>query len=168
MRHVWTSVAPLPRWTIHLAASDEGLMRLDMSSPQLTFLESLPAADWKREDDHPVLKKAARQLAEYFDGRRREFDVPLDLRGTSFQQRVWQGLQQIPYGQTWSYAKLAKRVGSPLGFRAVGQANGRNPVAIIVPCHRVIAADGSIGGYSGGLDFKRRLLDIERRSKSSS
>jgi methylated-DNA-[protein]-cysteine S-methyltransferase len=106
---------------------------------------------------------AAKQLDEYFAGRRRAFDLPLSVSGTPFQEQVWLTLAEIPYGETISYAELARWVGRPQAFRAVGQANGANPIAIILPCHRVIAADGSIGGYGGGLPTKRRLLDLESR-----
>lgn len=101
------------------------------------------------------------ELEEYFAGRRRTFTVPLDLRGTDFQLRCWKALVEIRYGQTITYAQLARRVGSPRGFRAVGMANHDNPVAIIVPCHRVLASDGTLGGYGGGLDIKRALLELE-------
>jgi len=104
---------------------------------------------------------AMAELDEYFSGRRRTFTVPLDLRGTEFQLRCWHALQEIPYGETITYAELARRVGSPRGFRAVGMANHDNPVAIVVPCHRVLASDGSLGGYGGGLDVKRALLQLE-------
>jgi O-6-methylguanine DNA methyltransferase len=105
--------------------------------------------------------EAARQLDEYFSGRRREFDLPLDLAGTEFQQRVWKSVSGIPYGQTRSYAQIATSIGSPKAVRAVGAANGANPVVIIVPCHRVIASGGGLGGYGGGLELKRRLLALE-------
>lgn len=104
---------------------------------------------------------AVAQLEEYFSGRRRRFTLPLDLRGTDFQLRCWNALLEIPYGQTITYAELARRVGSPRGFRAVGMANHDNPVAIVVPCHRVLASDGSLGGYGGGLEVKRALLELE-------
>ena len=107
------------------------------------------------------LRNAARQLAEYFAGDRREFDLPLRLHGTDFQRRVWQVLTEIPYGETWSYGQLAKRIDNPRGFRAVGLANGRNPISILVPCHRVIGADGSLTGYGGGVERKRWLLAHE-------
>lgn len=106
---------------------------------------------------------AARQLDEYFAGKRRAFDLPIEVAGTEFQEQVWLKLAEIPYGDTISYAELARWVGRPQAFRAVGQANGANPIPIILPCHRVIAADGSIGGYGGGLETKRRLLAIEGR-----
>jgi methylated-DNA-[protein]-cysteine S-methyltransferase len=101
------------------------------------------------------------QLAEYFEGRRTRFDVALALAGSPFERRVWALLQEIPYGETASYGELARRVGQPQAARAVGVANGRNPVAVIVPCHRVIGADGSLTGYGGGLERKRLLLDLE-------
>jgi methylated-DNA-[protein]-cysteine S-methyltransferase len=101
------------------------------------------------------------QLAEYFDGRRRAFDLPLVMAGSAFQQRVWRALQDIPYGETISYGELARRVGPPGTPRNVGATNGRNPIALIVPCHRVIGADGSLTGYGGGLERKRLLLDLE-------
>ncbi len=108
----------------------------------------------------PVLEQTAVELEEYFAGARTNFDVPLRLDGTQFQRQVWAELSRIPYGETISYGELARRVGRPKGPRAVGQANGRNPVPIIVPCHRVLAGTG-IGGYGGGLPVKRALLSIE-------
>jgi methylated-DNA-[protein]-cysteine S-methyltransferase len=107
------------------------------------------------------LSLALRQLSEYFAGSRREFDLPLRMHGTDFQKRVWHELTEIPYGQTWSYGELAKRIDNPSASRAVGLANGRNPISILVPCHRVIGADGSLTGYGGGLDRKRWLLAHE-------
>jgi methylated-DNA-[protein]-cysteine S-methyltransferase len=112
------------------------------------------------------LAAAARQLAEYFAGSRREFDLVLRLDGTVFQSRVWRELTKIPYGRTWSYGDLAKRIGKPSAPRAVGLANGRNPLSIVVPCHRVIGADGSLTGYGGGLPRKRWLLAHEARHSS--
>lgn len=109
----------------------------------------------------PALDETERQLAEYFAGERQEFDVPLEMDGTDFQREVWRQLVAIPYGETCSYVDLAREIGRPKASRAVGQANGRNPIAIIVPCHRVIAADGTLGGYGGGLPLKQRLLDHE-------
>jgi methylated-DNA-[protein]-cysteine S-methyltransferase len=104
---------------------------------------------------------AARQLADYFAGQRTEFDLPLAPAGTDFQRRVWAALQTIPYGQTWSYAQLAEKIGNASAVRAVGLANGKNPIAVVIPCHRVIGSDGSLTGYGGGLDRKRFLLDLE-------
>jgi O-6-methylguanine DNA methyltransferase len=116
-------------------------------------------ARWIEEPDR--FRDVTCQLDEYFAGKRRAFDLPLDLRGPEFHQRCWQALLRIPYGQAWSYAQLAREVGSPLASRAVGQANHHNPVAIIVPCHRVIASDGSLAGFGGGLAAKEFLLNLE-------
>ena len=110
-----------------------------------------------------ALRAAKRQLAEYFDGTRRDFDLPLSADGTAFQRRVWDELRRIPYGETISYGELARRIGKPTASRAVGAANGRNPLAIVVPCHRVIGADGTLTGYGGGLPVKQALLALERR-----
>jgi methylated-DNA-[protein]-cysteine S-methyltransferase len=116
----------------------------------------------RRADDDPVLCRAAEQLAEYFARRRRDFDVPLAPTGSTFQQRVWAALQEIPYGTTTSYGAIARRLGLPAGAsRAVGLANGANPISIIIPCHRVIGANGSLTGYGGGLERKRFLLGLE-------
>ena len=112
------------------------------------------------DDVPPVLKETASQLDEYFAGERTEFELPMELDGTAFQREVWTELTRIPYGKTISYGELARRVGRPNGPRAVGQANGRNPIPIIVPCHRVLASNG-IGGYGGGLTVKRALLELE-------
>lgn len=111
----------------------------------------------------PVLALAAAQLAEYFDGARRDFDVPLAPRGTGFQRLVWRELAKIPYGETRSYGELARALGRPAASRAVGAANGRNPISILVPCHRVIAGSGALTGYAGGLAAKRWLLEHEAR-----
>ncbi len=114
-------------------------------------------------DDDPVLAAAARQLEAYFAGDLTSFDLPLSTEGTSFQQTVWTSLREIPYGETISYGELARRIGQPSASRAVGLANGRNPVSIVVPCHRVVGANGSLTGYGGGLDRKRYLLALEQR-----
>ena len=119
--------------------------------------------DWMQNATIDPLPAAARQLKEYFAGKRREFDLPLRMEGTEFQQRVWRELTRIPFGETRSYGQLAKRLNNPNGSRAVGLANGRNPIAIIVPCHRVIGADGSLTGFGGGLDRKEWLLTHEGR-----
>jgi methylated-DNA-[protein]-cysteine S-methyltransferase len=116
----------------------------------------------RRADDDPVLAAARRQLERYFAGERTEFDLPLAPEGTEFQRAVWAGLGTIGYGETLSYGELADRIGRPNAQRAVGLANGRNPIAVIVPCHRVIGADGSLTGYGGGLDRKQRLLALEQ------
>ncbi len=119
-----------------------------------------PGSGWVRND--AVFVEAVRQLNAYFNGELRAFSLPLAPSGTSFQRQVWSGLQDIPYGETWSYSQLARHIGQPGASRAVGLANGRNPIAIIIPCHRVIGANGSLTGYGGGLDRKRWLLAHER------
>lgn len=116
----------------------------------------------RRDASTLVLARAVRQLKEYFAGRRREFDVPVAFNGTPFQMRVWKELRKIPFGKTISYRELARRVRNPSAYRAVGTANGKNPLCVFIPCHRVIAADGTLGGYAGGLPAKMKLLEIER------
>lgn len=116
---------------------------------------------WIRDDT--AFPEVAEQLAAYFAGELTEFDVTLEMAGTEFQRRVWTALLTIPYGQTRSYGQLASQIGSPSASRAVGLANGRNPISIIVPCHRVIGSNGSLTGYGGGIDRKRTLLDLERQ-----
>jgi methylated-DNA-[protein]-cysteine S-methyltransferase len=123
---------------------------------------SADAAGEAGEQDAPVLAEAERQLEEYFAGHRQTFELPLDLRGTPFQRRVWEALLGIGYGETTTYGQLADQLGQPTAARAVGLANGRNPVSIIVPCHRVIGSDGKLTGYGGGIPNKQRLLDLER------
>ena len=115
--------------------------------------------DWERRDD--AFGEVRRQLEEYFAGNRRTFDVPVSLHGNEFELCVWRALREIGYGETASYGEIATRIGAPSAARAVGLANGRNPIAVIVPCHRVIGADGSLTGYGGGLERKRLLLDLE-------
>jgi methylated-DNA-[protein]-cysteine S-methyltransferase len=139
-----------------LAGEGDVLQRLDMQEGRRAIA---PRRDWIRDDG--ALEAPRRQLAEYFAGERTEFDLELELGGTPFQQRVWNALREIPYGETRSYGEQAKRIGSPEAVRAVGHANGQNPIAIVVPCHRVIGANGSLTGFGGGLQNKRRLLDLE-------
>lgn len=114
-----------------------------------------------RNDANPLLAAATAQFREYFAGQRRRFDLPLDPQGTDFQRKVWKALEAIPYGETRNYREVAEAVGTPRAVRAVGAANGRNPLPIVVPCHRVIGADGKLVGYAGGLPVKRILLDLE-------
>lgn len=114
------------------------------------------------QHDESAFKAIHQQLDAYFAGKLTHFEIPLKVSGTPFQERVWKALCEIPYGQTWSYAQLAAHIGNPKAVRAVGTANGRNPISIIVPCHRVIGADGSLVGYGGGLDKKTFLLQLEK------
>jgi len=146
---------PHPLFPIQVAAGDRGILRIGFGSP-------LPDPAWIRDDNHPLIQEARRQLEKYFAGELRQFNLPLDLQGTPFQMRVWAALLAIPYGETRSYSQLARQVGTPSAARAVGSANHANPVAILVPCHRVITAAGALGGYGGGLDRKRFLLELER------
>jgi len=116
-------------------------------------------------DVNPVLAKTIEQLREYFAGERTTFDLPLRTGGTPFQRKVWEALAEIPYGETWTYAELARRIGSPTAVRAVGAANGQNPLPIVLPCHRVIGSNGKLVGYGGGMDRKRFLLELEARTR---
>ena len=117
---------------------------------------------------HPILNEAEQQLTEYFAGQRRSFSIPLDFVGTPFQKQVWQALIAIPYGETRTYAELARQIGQPAAVRAVGAANGKNPISIIAPCHRVIGASGKLTGFAGGLAAKAWLLDLEGRTVGES
>ena len=160
---VLTSRVDSPIGPLTLTASDGALIGLTMENQR----HVRPASpDWRRDD--AWFAAVAEQLDAYFAGDLTEFDLPMRLAGTQFQRRVWQGLCTIPYGQTLSYGALATRVGSPGGSRAVGLANGRNPIAVIVPCHRVIGANGSLTGYGGGLERKIALLELERITLSKS
>lgn len=128
---------------------------------QENCLAALVFGDYGGYDHLPLFEEARRQLEEYFAGSRQSFDLPMNPGGTDFQRRVWRALMDISYGTAISYRELARRAECPRGYQAVGQANGRNPLPILIPCHRVIGADGTLGGYSGGLDRKRFLLDLE-------
>jgi len=141
-----------------LVASSEALVAVlwEREKPNRVKLE-IPELD----PHHPLLLVTEDQLSEYFAGQRTQFDLPLKPRGTQFQMRVWQALREIPFGQTRSYMDLARAIGSPEAIRAVGAANGKNPLSIIVPCHRVIGADGSLTGFAGGLQVKAALLALE-------
>lgn len=147
-----------PLGSIIVAATEKGLAGLWFDGQR-----HLPnTLDWPQDQNHPILIKAIRQLREYFDGKRTTFDLPLDLQGgTDFQQSVWQALLKIESGETTSYGELSKRIGKAAAVRAVGAAVGRNPVSIIVPCHRVVGGNGSLTGYAGGLDRKTALLKLE-------
>lgn len=114
-----------------------------------------------RDDNHPVLREAERQLGQYFAGARTRFDLPLDFAGTDFQKKVWAALLTIPFGETRSYAQIAAQIGAPKAVRAVGAANGRNPISIVAPCHRVIGSNGALTGFAGGLAAKEALLAVE-------
>ena len=147
-----------PVGSLTLVAGDAGLAAVLWENDDP---DRVPLGTLRRNASHPVLADAARQLREYFGGRRRGFDLPLDPSGTPFQQAVWRALRTIPYGQTRSYAQIARQIGRPSAARAVGAANGRNPVSIVVPCHRVIGAGGKLTGFAGGLKIKAQLLALE-------
>jgi O-6-methylguanine DNA methyltransferase len=156
--------APSPVGPLFLAASTKGLVRLEF---QARVQQLNPKAAYLQKSDD-ALRPYLRELGEYFAARRRVFSFPLDLRGTDFQLQCWRALLDIPYGETRTYRDIAQAIGHPHAFRAVGMSNNRNPIAIVVPCHRVIASDGSLCGYGGGLDIKRRLLDLEHSSPTGS
>ncbi|MDB5048967.1 MAG: ogt1 [Fibrobacteres bacterium] len=148
-----------PVGEVILAATDEAVVALVWDKAGLNRLGltiSGPGSSCA------LLETAEKQLGEYFRGSRNRFDLPLEMRGTEFQKRVWNELKKIPFGKTWSYQELAQRVGNPGAVRAVGTANGRNPVSIFVPCHRVVRLSGELGGYAGGLENKAFLLDLEK------
>jgi methylated-DNA-[protein]-cysteine S-methyltransferase len=158
MIHYRTISSPIGLLT--LAGHDSALTNLRMVDQ--TYEPS--RADWSA--DPGAFNDAVDQLAAYFAGELTDFDIELDLRGTEFQQRVWKALLTIPYGETRSYGEIAEQIGAPGAARAVGLANGHNPIAIVVPCHRVIGASGSLTGYGGGLDRKRTLLELEKKRAS--
>jgi O-6-methylguanine DNA methyltransferase len=154
---------------LFLAASGKGLVALEFDArlPGQQSIRPNPRdlraekSGFRFEESLRLLRPYLRELEEYFAGKRREFTFPLDLRGTDFQRACWRALLDIPYGETRTYADIARAVGRAQAFRAVGMANNRNPIAIVVPCHRVIASDGTLCGYGGGLEVKRKLLELE-------
>jgi methylated-DNA-[protein]-cysteine S-methyltransferase len=147
-----------PVGKLKLVASDKGLVAIlwQNDKPSRVRLNELV-----EDARHPILLDTEQQLGEYFAGKRKTFSVPLDMRGTSFQKDVWEALLAIPFGETRSYGQLAKQLGNPQAVRAVGAANGRNPISIIVPCHRVIGSSGKLTGFAGGLENKAQLLNLE-------
>jgi methylated-DNA-[protein]-cysteine S-methyltransferase len=148
-----------PLGQLKLVASDGGLAAIlwKDENPRRVLL-----GDLVEGPDHPVLVETEQQLRAYFAGRLQRFNLPLDFQGTEFQKRVWQALLTIPFGQTRSYAEIARQIGRPTAVRAVGAANGRNPISIVAPCHRVIGSNGDLTGYAGGLAAKQHLLGLER------
>lgn len=154
---VLTTTIDSPVGPLFIAADAQGLRAIEFRDNRHPVRRG---EDWLAGDS-PLLRRARLQLDEYFAGRRRSFDLPLSPRGTPFQREVWTALASIPYGHTLSYAQLATRVGRPAAMRAVGAANGRNPLPIVLPCHRVIGADGSLTGFGGGLPAKQYLLKLE-------
>ncbi len=145
-----------PIGRLMLAGTERGLKRIEFETSKTTYG---PQDGWI--EDRSAFDDAARQLEEYFAGKRRSFDVALDPQGTEFQQRTWQALREIPYGATVTYSDVARTIGRPKAVRAVGAANGQNPLPVIVPCHRVIGSDGKLTGFAAGTDVKRTLLQLE-------
>lgn len=145
---------------LYLVASDQGLHGLFWKKQEIPMAKSLAEKEVRTE----ILMIASLQLEEYFAGKRKKFDLPLHLRGTQFQNQVWNELKKIPYGETRSYGDIARRLKNEKAVRAVGAANGRNPISIIIPCHRVIGKNGTLTGFAGGLDMKKKLLDLERQN----
>lgn len=155
---IYTSHIDTPLGGITMAATDQGLAGVWFDQQR----HWPDTTGWIAKDDHPALMEAAAQLRDYFAGRRDHFDMKLDLsHGTAFQQSVWQQLLTIPAGATLTYGTLSAKLGNPTAVRAVGAAVGRNPISVIVPCHRVLGADGSLTGYAGGLERKTALLELE-------
>ena len=154
-----------PVGKLKLVTSDRGLAAVlwDDDRPHRVRLGEPILELTSEHEPHPVLVQTERQLNEYFAGKRKEFSVPLDIRGTPFQKHVWEALLAIPFGETRSYGQLAKKLGNPRATRAVGAANGRNPISIIVPCHRVIGSSGRLTGFGGGLETKALLLRLEKQ-----
>lgn len=152
-----TTIVDSPIGPLEIQASDSGVTRIH-------FLRAKKSS--KKNSTHPVLQECQKQLKEYFAGKRTRFDLPLDLNGTEFQKKVWRGLGKIPHGKTISYGELAKRIGNPKACRAVGGANNKNPVPLLVPCHRVIGKNGDLVGFAGRLDIKKWLIAHETRLNS--
>ncbi|MDW8467901.1 MAG: methylated-DNA--[protein]-cysteine S-methyltransferase [Burkholderiales bacterium] len=150
-----------PLGAVFLCASARGLTEVRFARGG----RAPACAGRRRTAASPILARAKRQLAEYFAGKRRRFDLPLDARGTAFQRAVWRAIASVPYGETISYAELARRAGRPGAARAAGAAAGRNPIAIIVPCHRIVGSNGRLTGYAAGLARKRALLALEAESR---
>jgi methylated-DNA-[protein]-cysteine S-methyltransferase len=150
---------PSPVGRLKLVASDRGLVAILWENDDPRRVRLGPSIE---HGEHPILIESARQLAAYFAGARRVFTVPLDFQGTDFQKRIWAALLTIPFGETRSYGEIARQIGRPSASRAVGAANGRNPISIIAPCHRVLGSDGALTGFAGGLAAKDYLLGHER------
>jgi len=161
-RRAYCGLVEAPFGPLYLAKTERGVCRISFRRSERDFLRELEAHALLPQFDPPRVAREAEQLEDYFAGRSKRFHLPLDLRlATPFQQRVLQATARIPFGQVASYAEVARQIRKPEARRAVGQALGSNPIAIVIPCHRVVAADGSLGGYTGGLDIKRTLLRIE-------
>jgi len=152
---------------VRVAATQRGVCKIALGKETAEdffgWLERYVGRAPRKPERCGIVALALDQIAEYLSRRRREFDLPLDVRGTEFQRRMWAAVANIPYGQTRTYAEVARAIGKPKAVRAVGAANGANPLPLVVPCHRVLGSDGSLTGYGGGLDVKRKLLEMEAR-----
>lgn len=166
MNSITVGEASTPLGTFHMAVGSNEVLRITLPSDGRPHMD-----DWLQrhfpgvpvaQGDHPLLDKTAAQLGQWASGERQTFDLPLRFVGTDFQVAVWKALADIPYGEVRSYGQIAQAVGRPGAARAVGQANNRNHLAPVIPCHRVVASGGKLGGYGGGLDLKERMLDLER------
>jgi len=154
MKNVW--YYDFPTGTMGIAQENDAITHI--------FFKGLGNFEGFEIKETQLIKRMAEEIEEYFAGKRRSFDIPLSMSGTDFQRSVWKALQTIPFGETRSYKDIATQIGNPKACRAVGMANNRNPVAIVVPCHRVIGQDGSMTGYAGGISVKEYLLDVEKRN----
>lgn len=153
-----------PVGPLHLVASSQGLKGIYWKEQKIPSVLKLKG----QTPEIKIFKQTIQELKEYFIGQRKKFEVPLDVEGTEFQRKVWNQLKKIPYGKTFSYQEIATQIKHDKAIRAVGTANGRNPLSIIIPCHRVIASDGTLAGYAGGLDIKSKLLILEKTGKLQS
>jgi O-6-methylguanine DNA methyltransferase len=167
MNVIYHTTLTTPIGRLLVASSDRGLVRVmlpdESRTDPISYLQKhFPDATLVESKERN--REIAHQLLEYFNGTRKEFALLLDLRGTDFQKSVWEAVRKVPYGQTRSYGEIAKAIGNPKAVRAVGAANGANPIPIVIPCHRIIGSDGSMTGFGGGIPLKRRLLDLEKKS----
>lgn len=160
----YAKITETPVGELTLIATDKGLSAILWENEGS---QRVPLNPISRDDQHPILCEAERQLCEYFAGERQQFDMPYDTVGTEFQKKVWQALLTIPFGETRSYLQIAEQIGNPKAVRAVGAANGKNPLSIMAPCHRVIGSNGKLTGFAGGLAVKAFLLELESPQKSA-
>ncbi|MBS4055619.1 MAG: methylated-DNA--[protein]-cysteine S-methyltransferase [Thermaerobacter sp.] len=165
---VYMGAVPTPWGEVYYAVSEKGAVAITTPGQKIADLEELLVRlglAQALEDDRSNLHQVGSELLEYFHGERQNFTFPLDEVGTAFQLQVWQALRQVPYGSVNSYKEIAMAIGKPKACRAIGQANAKNPLPIVTPCHRICAADGSLGGFAGGLECKQQLLDFEQKHK---
>lgn len=159
MKNLKFSYLESPVGMLKLIANEKNLVAILWDNEKLNRVK---LDQMEENNQHPILLKTAKELLEYFSGKRKTFSIPMEVQGTTFQKAVWEILNQIPYGETWSYKQVAELINNPKAVRAVGTAIGRNPVSIIIPCHRVIGTNGTLTGFAGGLDKKQTLLVLEK------